>query len=352
MRRLWILGLLLAGAPFSLGAQPAPGADGAESESLVRSTAYQAFHDLISSTPTQGGLAVTRHSTGTTVANIDFDVNLGLTWVLMTVTGTGFHGFPGAREAFDPDAGAGVFLGLSGYYLSSYDFRMFDLYSQPVVSKLQNPQGEAFVEALGSDGTMAVHLAGGAAHESNGQFLGTTEDFATIRGIGNGTLYDQSFASMGWNYLYGRLAVHVADLDDDPGHPLYAFGEYRRFVPEWGIEDSVNITASPIAPGGIFAYDGLRLGVLYRTGPTSFGKVQVIAPSNGGQDDPLNRLPQIGLDYTHFFEVLALPCFVDVKVGPSSNPAWYFSYDATVAVGITVPTSFFANAVQDKFQAP
>ena len=346
----WIFVVL--GTFALVGSLTAQQVEGGETEALARFATYQPLHDLMSATPTQGGLALTRHATGALVANVDFDINLGLTWVLMTVNGSGLHGFPGAREMFDPGSGSSVFVGATGTYLSSYDFRMFDLYSQPVVSKLQNPQGELFVEGVGDEGVLGFHLAGGAAHESNGQFLGTAADFATIRSIGNGTLYDQSFASMGWNYAFGRLAVHVLNQDDNPRQPWYAFVEYRRFVPQWGLEDDVNITGLTIADGGIFAYDGLRFGALYQTGRTAFTKVQVITPSNWGPGYTKDLVSRIGLEYTHFFEVLALPAFVDIKVGPSANPAWYFSYDATVAVGITVPTSFFANAVQDSFQAP
>jgi hypothetical protein len=346
----WIFVVL--GTFALVGSLTAQQVEGGETEALARFATYQPLHDLMSTTPTQGGLALTRHGTGTVVANVDFDINLGLTWVLTTVDGSGVHGFPGARQMFDPSSGPSLFVGATGSYLSSYDFRLFDLYSQPVVSKLQNPQGELFLEGVGEDGILGFHWATGAAHESNGQFLGTAADFSTIRGIGNGTLYDQSFASMGWNYVFSRLAVHLANQDDNPRQPWYAFVEYRRFVPGWGIEDSVNITGLSIADDGIFAYDGLRFGALYQTGRTAFTKVQVIAPTNWGPSYTTGLWARVGWEYTHFFEVFALPAFVDVKVGPSASPAWYFSYDATVALGITVPTSFFANAVQDSFQAP
>jgi hypothetical protein len=179
--------------------------------------------------------------------------------------------------------------------------------------------------------------------------LGKASDFLAIKSIDD-SLYDQSFASMGWNYWFLKGAFDLPWLG--VRHQILATAESRFFIPTLGIEDSTDITGSGIRAGGIWAYDGVRLGLVYQDLAHSLGwgglsvKVQVILPSlvdrwghwqYQGPDLP------VGIDTMATAELGTIPLYAGVAFGTGQTPSWYFKNTVTVKVGIAFPTMFYLN---------
>jgi hypothetical protein len=343
--------------------QQAVAEDAATSDSNLKNVdqaiaAYESMHSLFYSTPTQGGLEIVRRETGSNFVAIDYDINLNLTWVILAYKGQSQHWMPGFKDMFEtlvtnsdeqllvPNA-IDSFYGLTLTYISSYDFRL-DMYSQPIVSKHQNPQLSIFYEKFHHQNDIWFNVSGGLAHESNGQYMNTDRNAKNWNQV-DSTLNDQSFASMGWNYVFGRLSWNILDYQNNHNLPCFLFLEYRQYITgPSSIEDKVNITNIPINQDGITAYDGIRFGFLYHSEAETYGKVQLILPSNFGtryMPDLANYLARVGLDLTHYFKVLMLPCYAGLHLGTAGSPAYYFSHDYTVSLGFYVPTSYFANYI-------
>lgn len=340
---------------------------------------YERLHNFLSVPPTQGGLVSVSRTFFDNDDKLDkyldvnYDINLAMSWLVFqwSQAGASFH--PSPASVFSSvnttaDQGPVVhkfLLGATGYYNSSYDFRLLSLYSDPVVSKLQNPGIEVFFEQLRlpeygpqndvmRPGAIVVHAALGMAHESNGQFLERVEDFQKIKAIDE-SLYDQSFASMGWNYWFVKSAFDLPWVAQ--GHQILATAEGRFFLPTMGIEDATDITNTGIRAGGIWAYDGIRLGLVYQGLARTLGfgglsvKTQVILPSlvdRWGQWQYRSGDIPVGLDTIATAEVGTVPVFVGLALGTGQTPSWYFKNAVTLKVGVSFPTMFYLNDLEGR----
>jgi len=185
--------------------------------------------------------------------------------------GLGARGLP--LPTFEINAGQVVRLtgerwstGLDVLYHGAYDF-LTDLPSSPVVGKVQNPSVGLFWESLNpTEGERNfLHFGAGWAHESNGQFLEKASDFDTLATI-SPTYRRQLFASMGWNYYYGRAAWTASSWHFGAALTLKHFFRQDSVLNPWTpdaaqLEDTTNITGDPIPRGGIRAFAGTELEV-------------------------------------------------------------------------------------------
>jgi len=311
--------------------------------------------------------------------DVDFDLNLGITWVALEINRGQVSFNPSPNKVFPPLSPDGFqpvlftsksLVGITGYYNSSYDFRMVSLYSDPIVSKLQNPGLEVFFEGITlpslllthdsvegplgpgystTPGKIVTHGAVGLAHESNGQFLETLADFQKIREISE-TLYNQSFASMGWNYGYLRWANEIPFfLKADQ---VLGMVEYRWFIPPFGIQDSTDLEGAGIKPAGIWAYDGLRLGLVFQnlvrsvTSTGTYIKAQLVLPSLFDRQARFLYTSldiPMGLELSAITEFHTFPIYWGLAVGTCRDPAWFFKNTVTLKVGVSFPTVFYVN---------
>ena len=205
--------------------------------------------------------------------------------------------------------------------------------------------------AFTPNGFLKYHAGIGVAHESNGQFVETLNDFQHMREINN-SLYNQAFASMGSNYLTLRGAYAITNWKNTIKQNVLCF-EYRLYFPD--ISDDLNITDIEIPDGGLRAYDGIRFGVDHYEMGSSCTRMRVILPTNFtndycGKGDYIFLL-RSGLEISWFSLDRAWPIFYTVKLGSSASLAYYFVPSASIAFGITLPTSISINQLSSDIKA-
>lgn len=90
-------------------------------------------------------------------------------------------------------------------YYGAFDFYFGTLTSGPVFSRLQNPTAYVeYLDFLSGNTWRKWAIRFGAAHESNGMFIESREDFDRFSTAIPGDFEAQNFASMGWNYWLGE----------------------------------------------------------------------------------------------------------------------------------------------------
>jgi hypothetical protein len=320
---------------------------------------------MIVSPPTNGGLFLSGRITGEQYAAVQYDINLDLNYDAVMITPS-FHWSPTLYDLFTQkdsvtptDAGDVTvqdnalrnIAGISGYFLSSFDFRIWDIYSQPVIAKKQSPQFEIYVDGVYPNGFLKYHIGAGVAHESNGQYVETLQDFQHFREIDE-SLYNQIFASMGSNFFVLRGAYAITDWKSSIRQNILCL-EYRCYFP--GLADDLNITDIEIADGGLLAYDGIRLGVDHYEMSRSCTRLRLILPTNFTHDY-LGKSKYVfplrsGLEVSWISLNRAWPVFYTIKLGSGSSIAYYFVPSASLAFGITLPTTLSINSVSSELKS-
>lgn len=295
---------------------------------------YEKSHWLVSLPPTRLGYSFRVHDPrakdqGSPVYHsVSFDTNVGISWLW--------------SDKNDVTTPWSLAWGANLFYSGSYDFRM-DLESGPVLSRLQNPQVSLFIDWMGSRGAIAANWTLGWAHESNGQYASEPGDFQLLGAI-DPHYKDQFFASMGWDYYFLRFTRYWKWT------PLVVMPhiEIRHLIRQAqgnplnvnNIEDKANITGLAIRGEGIRAYDGLRLGTLWSTGPGYHGTIDLILPTLWDLNQDFLLWDQVGLEAYLYFDQ-PVTWYLGAKWGTRADPAYYFARELMLGAGITIQSIDF-----------
>lgn len=339
---------------------------GEETEPIHPFEVYQTMHGMIIMPPTNGGLLFLYRVNGEMYPAVQYDINLDLNFNIALLTPKvrflpsydAIFSTADATSTAETDTGPvttydtalRTLFGVSGYFLGSYDFRVWDMYSQPIIAKRQNPQVELYVDGVYPSGFLKYHVGVGVAHESNGQYVETLTDFQHLSEIDE-SLCNQAFASMGSNYLAFRGAYAITDQNNTIKQNILCL-EYRLYFPD--LADDLNITSRDIHDGGLRAYDGIRFGVDHYAIDESCTRIRLILPTNFANDylgKGYEVLPfRSGLEITWISLDRAWPVFYTFKFGSSTSLAYYFVPSASVAFGITLPTSISVNKLSSELK--
>jgi hypothetical protein len=240
-------------------------------------------------------------------------------------------------------------------YHGGYDFDSRNR-SGPVISRFQNPLVfvENYFDSIGGTG-WSNNIYAGWAHESNGQFLETSEDaarFDSINGRTRKPYYPQDFASMGWNYWWVRIGFDFRDALKSGAHENssgFAM-ELRYHVNQTSwfrrseLEDTSLFDGSRTS-GGIRGYDGFRLAVWTRYEFTRWLDALAIADFQTSEirNDLMFRKNSWGVLFCPVFTIpqwnYRLPLFIGASITYKHELAHYTERTKQVNAGVLLSTS-------------
>ena len=326
---------------------------------------YRLQHSLVGDSPTRLGVELLGGQNYLT-----FLLNVGGYWPILPV-------FQSSESK--------TFLGVSGNFVSQYDFRT-DLYSGPVVSTLMNPKVSLYLDDVESsyggrtnrEGDINWQLQIGWAHNSNGQIAQSESDFTKLSAL-SGDFNQQVFASMGWNYYFLSAATFLHFHFNDPDSQLLSAGLgaagielraffpqsgtwWKNFWPDWGgaLEDQTTLKSPSENAPGIWHFDGVRI---YETLDLSIIPIRAtfIIPY------PWNFSPgyfAMGLEETVFLDrlmnrvvdlvglprqiKLTFPLYFTMRMGTGWTPAQYFAMVNSAEIGVSFDSIQLLGSVSDR----
>lgn len=235
---------------------------------------------------------------------------------------------------------------LGGAYSGTFNYRS-DSYSGPLISTKQNPS--LFVAISSASGNPIWSVPAGWAHESNGMFLSSQQDFTGFTGLRVDScraasskckdLDAQDYASMGWDYLWIRGFITNATRKNRHELVFNASLEFRMYMQQsFGFgEDRLEDTSIFIYntnPVGYGHYDGVRvsLGASFENfSLQGFGKFGMETPVYGSGGAMLSyRLPE------EIRKTYPVEPFVSFETGYGLTLARYFEQNTRVSVGVII----------------